>query len=212
MFFSLEGIDGTGKSTQHRLLCEWLGSQGHQVVACRDPGSTPLGEAVRELLLHRTDLNISRRSEMLLYMTARSQLIDEVIAPSLTAGKVVVSDRFVLANLVYQGYAGGLDLDTVRRIGQIVVGQYQPHVVFLLDMPVSAAAARIQRTRDRMEQNDQQFFERLRAGYLAEAKLEPGRIIVVNADRDIEAVQNEIRTLAAKALKDFAGTTTRTAP
>ena len=115
MFLSIDGGDGTGKSTQSELLCRWLGEQGREVVACRDPGSTPLGEAVRKLLLHRHDLEIDRRSEMLLYMAARSQLVEQVIRPALERGEVVVSDRYLLANVVYQGYAGGW---TSRRSGR----------------------------------------------------------------------------------------------
>src|SRR5205823_183886 len=106
MFFSIDGGDGTGKSTQIELLCEWLRSQGHQVVTCRDPGSTPLGEAIRDILLHREDLAIGRRSEMLLYMAARAQLVAEVIRPALQSDKIVVADRFLLANVAYQGYGG----------------------------------------------------------------------------------------------------------
>src|SRR5262245_46414963 len=110
MFFSFDGIDGAGKSTQVRLFVEALRARGHEVVECRDPGSTPLGERVRELLLKSgADTPIDPRSEMLLYMAARAQLVDEVIRPALKAGKVVVSDRFLLANVAYQGHAGGLD-------------------------------------------------------------------------------------------------------
>ena len=108
MFFSIDGGDGTGKSTQIERFCAWLESLGREVVTCRDPGSTPLGEAVRELLLNRHDLSIHRRSEMLLYMAARAQLVEEVIRPALDEGKTVVSDRYLLANVVYQGHAGGL--------------------------------------------------------------------------------------------------------
>ena len=108
MFFSFDGLDGVGKSTQMRLFCQWLEEQGRNVVVCRDPGSTPLGERVRALLLDSDDATpIGLRSEMLLYMAARAQLVDDIIRPALATGKDVVSDRFLLANIVYQGYAGG---------------------------------------------------------------------------------------------------------
>jgi dTMP kinase len=108
MFFSFDGIDGVGKSTQLRLFCEWLADQGLAPVVCRDPGSTPLGEQIRRVLLESKESTpIGPRSEMLLYMAARAQLVDEVIRPALEAGRTVVSDRFLLANIVYQGYAGG---------------------------------------------------------------------------------------------------------
>ena len=110
MFLSIDGGDGTGKSTQIALLAEFLRQDGREVVVCRDPGSTRLGEAVRELLLSRTDLRIDRRAEMLLYMAARAQLTEELIRPALEQGKTVICDRYLLANVVYQGHAGGLDV------------------------------------------------------------------------------------------------------
>src|SRR5688500_17507478 len=108
MFFSFDGIDGTGKSTQVALMVDWLRASGRQVTLCRDPGSTPLGEAVRDLLLQRDEIPLGRTTEMLLYMAARAQLVDEVIRPALARGEFVVSDRYLLANLAYQGYGGDL--------------------------------------------------------------------------------------------------------
>jgi dTMP kinase len=119
MFLSIDGGDGTGKSTQTELLCQWLREQSRAVVACRDPGSTRLGEAVRNLLLNRHDLEIDRRSEMLLYMAARAQMVEEVIRPALEQGKAVVSDRYLLANVAYQGYGGGLDVATLWEVGRV---------------------------------------------------------------------------------------------
>src|SRR3970040_2412778 len=110
MFFSFDGIDGVGKTTQMDLFCDWLRQGGHDVVTCRDPGRTPLGERIRDILLHGdAQTPIGRRSEMLLYMAARAQLVDQVIRPALEAGKVVIADRYLLANVAYQGHAGGLD-------------------------------------------------------------------------------------------------------
>ena len=145
MFFSFDGIDGVGKTTQMQLFCDWLQTSGHDVVSCRDPGGTPLGDAIRELLLHRHDLAISRMAEMLLYMAARAQLVEEVIRPALAAGKTVVSDRYLLANVVYQGHAGGLDVATIWQIGTQITGGVEPALTFVLDMPPAAAAGRIQR-------------------------------------------------------------------
>src|ERR1044071_8558104 len=133
MFFSFDGIDGVGKSTQMRLFEEALRRHGYEVVVCRDPGSTPLGERVREILLaHDESTPIGRRSEMLLYMAARAQLVEEVIRPALDAGKVVVSDRYLLANVVYQAHAGGLAADDVWRVGEVTVAGVMPRLVFLL--------------------------------------------------------------------------------
>ena len=200
MFFSFDGIDGVGKTTQIELFREWLESQGYDVVTCRDPGSTALGERVRELLLKRDDrVTIAPTSEMLLYMAARAQLVDEVIRPALADNKVVVSDRYLLANLVYQAHAGGLDTEAVRRVGQVATGGLMPDAVFLLDMAPAAAAKRIQRELDRVEQRGDDYREKLRQGFLAEAALN-AKIHVIDAAREKGSVQSDIRTAAAPLL------------
>lgn len=201
MFFSFDGVDGVGKSTQSALFCQWLGSQGHEVVACRDPGSTALGEQVRQILLASSEETpISRMSEMLLYMAARAQLVEEVIRPALNAGKVVVSDRYLLANVVYQAYAGGLDLQQVRTVGQIATGGLAPECVFLLDMSQEDANKRIDRELDRMENRGAEYRQRLRDGFLAEARLQPESIHVIDASRSVDEIQAEIREIAEGVL------------
>lgn len=204
MFFSLDGGDGTGKSTQIEFLCQWLRQQGQQVVTCRDPGSTPLGEAVRELLLNRHDLNVARQSEMLLYMAARAQLVEEVIRPALKAGKIVVSDRYLLANVVYQGHGGGLDLQTLWDVGLIATGGLSPDLTIVLDMPVEVAAARIQRPLDRMEQQGEDFHARVREGFLIEASQQSGRIVVIDASRSLQEVQSDVLVAASRAMANTA--------
>jgi len=206
MFFSIDGGDGTGKSTQVALLCEWLRGLGHDVVACRDPGSTPLGEAVRGLLLDRDDLAIDRRSEMLLYMAARAQLVEEVIRPALAAGRTVVSDRYLLANVVYQGHGGGLDVETLWEVGRVATGGLMPDLTIVLDMPAEAAAARLERRLDRMEQQGDAFHARVREGFLAEAARDPSRMVVVDAARSMAEVQADVqaavqREIDAQAMK-----------
>jgi dTMP kinase len=199
MFFSFDGLDGVGKTTQLDLFLAWLRGRGHDLVSCYDPGSTPLGEAIREILLgHR--LPISRPSEMLLFMAARAQLVEEVIRPALAAGKTVVSDRYLLANVVYQGHAGGLDAATIWRIGEVATGGLMPEMVFVLDMPPQTAAGRIDRERDRMESQGLEFQSRLRQGFLTEAACDPKRIVVIDASRDIETVQADIRAAAGRLL------------
>ena len=195
MFYSFDGIDGSGKSTQVRLFCDWLRERGYEVVVCRDPGSTRLGEETRKLLLERDDLGITRRAEMLLYMAARAQLVDEVIAPALAEGKVVVSDRFLLANVVYQGYAGGLDVPSLWQVGQVATGGLEPDLTFVLDIDDAQAAARLDRPLDRMERQGDDFRAALRAGYLAEAARRPERIVVVDASRGIAEIHAEIRKI-----------------
>ena len=201
MFFSIDGGDGTGKSTQIALFREWLGELGHDVVGCRDPGSTLLGEAIRNLVLDRADLSIDRRSEMLLYMAARAQMTEEVIRPALEQGKTVVSDRYLLANVVYQGHAGGLDVETLWEVGRIATGGLTVDLTIVLDMPAEAAAARLSRKLDRMEMQGDAFHALVRQGFLTEAARRPGEIVVVNAEGPIDRVQEEIRSVAAKKMK-----------
>ncbi len=201
MFFSFDGIDGAGKSTQIKLFCEWLGERGERVVACRDPGSTPLGEAVRSLLLDRPDLAISRRAEALLYMAARAQLVEQIIRPALERGEAVVSDRFLLANVVYQGHAGGLDVEQIWQIGAIATGGLEPDLTFVLDLSPEAAARRMKRQLDRMESQGDDFRHRLREGFRLEAARRPDKIQLIDADRPIEVVQSEIRRAAERLLE-----------
>jgi dTMP kinase len=198
MFISFDGGDGTGKSTQAELFAQWLRQRGHDVVTCRDPGSTPLGEAVRGILLDRHDLHIDRRSEMFLYMAARAQMVEELIRPMLEQGKTVVSDRYLLANVVYQGYGGGLDVATLWEVGRVATGGLMPDLTIVLDVPAEVAAARMARPLDRMEQQGAAFHARVRKGFLTEAARAPDKIVVVNAARPIEEVQAEIRSIVGR--------------
>lgn len=201
MFFSFDGIDGVGKSTQIEMFCRWLEQCGLTVTQCRDPGSTPLGERIRGLLLaHDPTTAIHRRSEMLLYMAARAQLVEEVIRPALARGEVVVSDRYVLANIVYQGYAGQLPLEAVRSVGQVTIDGVRPDAVFVLDLPVEVADRRMARERDRMEAEGNEFRHRLREGFLAEAATSDGHIHVIDASGSVEKVHAAIRAIAEQIL------------
>lgn len=200
MFFSFDGIDGVGKSTQVSLLAGSLRDRGHDVVVCRDPGSTPLGERIRTLLLTSgEETPIDRRSEMFLYMAARAQLVTEVIRPALDAGKVVIADRYLLANVVYQGHAGGLDPAEIWQVGRIATQGLLPNCVFLLDMVPKAAGLRLDRPLDRMERQGDDYRERLRSGFLKEAKYYP-QIHVVAADGRVEEIQAEIWRIATQEL------------
>ena len=201
MFISFDGVDGVGKSTQAAQFVEWLQEQGHQVLRCRDPGSTELGERLRTLVLKDTKISIAAGSEMLLYMAARAQLVSEVIQPALAAGQVVVSDRFLLANVVYQGHAAGLDPQEIWDVGAVATGGLEPDLTVVLDMPLEKAVGRIGRELDRMEARGLEFLEKVRQGFLREAERSPERIVVVNADQEIPQVQNDIRQVASRCLK-----------
>ncbi|HEX4132739.1 MAG TPA: dTMP kinase [Pirellulales bacterium] len=192
MFVSFDGIDGAGKSTQIEQFCAWLRQRGHEVVACRDPGSTPAGEAIRDLLLQRQNIAIGSTAEMLLYMAARSQLVDEVVRPALAAGKTIVSDRYLLANVVYQGHAGGVDVEQIWSVGQVATQGLMPDLAIVLDLPLAAATARLNRPLDRMERRGAEFLSRVRDGFLREAARQPDRVVVVDASGSIDEVQSEI--------------------
>jgi dTMP kinase len=202
LFFSFDGIDGVGKSTQVRLFEEALRHRGFNVVVCRDPGSTPLGERIRELLLSiDSSTPINRRSEMMLYMAARAQLVEQVIQPALKAGQIVVADRYLLANVVYQGHAGGLDPEQIWQVGRVATGGLMPDCVFVLDMNVESANSRMNRSLDRMESQGDQFRQRLRGGFLDEAARAPETLHVVDAAQPIDAVHADIWQIAAKLLR-----------
>jgi dTMP kinase len=200
MFISFDGVDGVGKSTQAAQFVEWLQEQGHQVLRCRDPGSTELGEQLRTLVLKDTDISIAARSEMLLYMAARAQLVSEVIQPALASGQVVVSDRFLLANVVYQGHAAGLEPREIWDVGAVATGGLAPDLTLVLDMPLEKAVGRIGRQLDRIEARGVEVLERVRQGFLREAAQAPDRIVVVNADQEIPQVQDDIRQVASRYL------------
>lgn len=200
LFLSLDGLDGCGKSTQIELLKAWLAERGLEVCQTREPGGTNLGEALREILLHREDLALGMMSEMLLYMASRAQLMEEVVLPALAAGKVVIADRFLLANAVYQGSAGGLDPEVIWEIGRTATASRMPDLTFLLDLDAEAAQARLSGSLDRLESRGLTYMQKVRQGYLDEvAKLGSDAFLIVDATQEPEAIhQTIVRTLEAR--------------
>lgn len=206
LFLALEGPDGSGKTTQAGLLVEGLRGRGREVIACRDPGGTPLGERLRSILLDRSNLAIDLRAEMLLYNASRAQLVADVIRPAMEAGRVVVSDRYVLSNVVYQGYAGGLDVDDVWRVCRSATGGLMPDLTVLIDVPPGLAQARVGAARDRMEDRPEEFRRRVREGYLTASKSYPGAIVTIDGSADADAVAARVREEVARALGIDPGT------
>lgn len=195
-FISLDGLDGAGKSTQCRLLADWLRHRGFDVVRCADPGGTAIGDVLRKLLLeHRGHMTLP--CEAYLFMASRAQLVAEVIRPALDSGKAVICDRFLLANVVYQGHAGGLDPQKLWDLGLLATGGLEPDVTFVLDLPLDIAQARRKENADRMERRDAAYFAKVREGFLAEARRRPERIRIVDATLPPEAVQGALRTALA---------------
>jgi dTMP kinase len=196
-FISLEGIDGAGKSAQIGRLADWLRETGHEVTTCRDPGTTAVGDAVRAILLDRHDLHLAAKAEMFLYMAARAQLVAEVIEPALARGAWVVSDRYLLSNIVYQGYAGGLDPEVIRDVGRVATAGRMPDLVLLLDVDLETSARRLARPLDKLESRGGEYRARLRAGYRAEAAARPESVVTIDATAGIDDVAAAIRRAVA---------------
>ncbi|MBI4598120.1 MAG: dTMP kinase [Candidatus Omnitrophica bacterium] len=200
---TLDGPEGSGKSTQARWLVQWLKRQGYRVTFVRDPGSTSLGRALRQVLLHST-APLSPLAEALLFIGGRVQLVEEKIRPALAKGRVVVCDRFHDATIVYQGYAGTLDVPWLQQLGRRAIGGTMPDLTLVLDVPPRIGFSRLKRSRDRMERKPLSYHRRVRAGYLALARREPLRINVVDATPPAQRVRNRITALAGKRVAQVA--------
>ncbi len=193
-FFSLEGVDGSGKSTQLALLAEKLRSRGHEVITVREPGGAPVSDSIRRILLDPAN-QVAPAAELLLFSAARAQLADEVIGPALASGKIVLADRFGWSTLAYQGYGRGLAHADIFELFRIACGPVWPSHSILLDLPVTAIAARLVaggRPADRMESAGDGFFAKVRAGYRAIAESNPGRFTVLDATRKPEELHAAI--------------------
>lgn len=200
LFITFEGTEGGGKSTQIQLLAEKLRELGHTVRTLREPGGTPVGEEIRHLLKH-SDANhaMTSEAELLLMNASRAQIVREVIRPALAAGEIVLCDRFYDSTTAYQGYGRQLNLTQVRTVVDFAVGDTRPDLTLLLSVPLAVSearrAARQQATgpvRDRMEEADRAFFERVEEGFNLIAKNEPDRIKVIDATQEIAAVSAAI--------------------
>ncbi len=198
-FISLDGLDGTGKSTQCRLLADWLRQHGHAVTECADPGSTAIGDVIRDLLLDRRR-EMALQCEAFLFMASRAQLTAEVIQPALEAGRMVVADRYLLANVVYQGHAGGLDADKLWQVGRLATGGLEPDLTIVLDLPIETALGRLSGPADRVESRESSYHARVRNGFLAEAQRRPDQIRVIDASQPIAVVQERIREEVTRVL------------
>jgi len=220
LFITLEGTEGGGKTTQIELLARKLRAQGRTVRVLREPGGTPIGEEIRHTLQHSEDNRaMTPQAELLLLNASRAQLVREVIRPALSAREVVLCDRFYDSTVAYQGYGRQLSLQTVSTIVDFAVGETRPDLTLLLMVPVaSSEARRLKRQaigrgkagadsakakplRDRMEEADREFFERVETGYQAIAAAEPERVRLLDASQSVEAVSQRIWELVAPLLE-----------
>ncbi len=201
MFISFEGVEGSGKSTQARLLYERLASRLEQVVLTHEPGGTPLGEKIMELLKWAGGIQIAPLAELALFNASRSQLVSTVVRPHLEAGGTVICDRYAESSLAYQGYGRGLDLDMVRQAVDVATGGLRPDLIVLVDVPVREGLRRKRDEKpDRFEREDVAFHERVREGYLRMAAAESLRWFVVDGTQSVARIHELIRERVSKAI------------
>ena len=199
-FITFEGIDGCGKTTQFRMLDHGLRDHGKDVVETVEPGGTSIGRQIRKILLDPASADIQPRAELLLYFASRAQNVDQVIRPALDAGRTVLCDRFTDSTLVYQGCGRGLDTEVVRDLDRIACRGLKPDVTFLIDIDLETSLMRAKRRNERtgpsesrIDEESAAFHERVRQGYLALAKAEPDRIVVIDGTAGIAEVGQRIR-------------------
>lgn len=198
-FITLEGIDGAGKSTHLAFIAEYLRATGKQVVVTREPGGTPLGEMLRDLVLSQA---MHVETETLIMFASRREHIDKVIVPALEKGIWIISDRFTDATYAYQGGGRGIAAERLKMLENWVQGSLQPDLTFLFDVPIEVSRERLtlNMSLDRFEQEKQEFFMRVRAAYLACAAAQPQRIRVIDSSRSIPDIQTELTGLIERVL------------
>lgn len=208
MFITFEGPEGSGKSTQIRLLAEFMRARGLSVEVVREPGGTPIGDQVRHVLHDTANTAMSPEAEVLLYSASRAQLVSQRIRPSLAAGQIVLCDRYADSTMAYQGYGRGLDLGMLAALTEIATGGLKPDLTLLLDLDVSAGLSRRRVRGEEMNRLDLEavaFHERVREGYRLLANADPERWVRIQADRPVDVVAADIREAVLARLWIAAG-------
>jgi dTMP kinase len=203
-FITFEGCESCGKTTQAKMLYDFLKGSGLDIIFLREPGGSLVSEKIRAILLDPRNKNLTDSAELLLYMASRAQTVKEVIEPALGSGKIVLCDRFLDSTLTYQGYGLGLPIKFIKLLGAFATGGIQPDLTILLDVPLKKALGGINRAKDRIEQREYAYHLRVKKGYLALAKQEPDRIKVVALEREKIATHKKIRKLALDVIKSGA--------
>jgi dTMP kinase len=204
MFITLEGPEGSGKSSQIDLLAEFLGRRGFSVITTREPGGTAIGDQIRQVLHDVANTAMSSTAELLLYSASRAQLVSELIRPALAAGQVVLCDRYADSTLAYQGYGRHLNLTDLRTITQFATGGLKPDLTLLLDIDVERGLARRRDGGEEMNRLDLElvsFHQRVRDGYHCLAQEEPERWVIVDADRPVAVVQAALQEIVLAKLE-----------
>lgn len=194
LFITMEGPDGAGKTTQIGLLRDYLSSKGYDIIVCREPGGTPISEAVRQVILNKDFKEMSSMTELLLYAAARAQLMEEVIRPALCEGKIVICDRFVESSAVYQGIARNMGIDLVYQVNHFAIGDTVPDLTILIDLDAKIGISRKkkQTNLDRMESEALDFHEKVAEGYRKLSELYPDRIYKIDGSMAIEEIHQKI--------------------
>ena len=196
-FITIDGVEGAGKSTQIELICSYLHRKGIEVVRTREPGGTDIGEKIRSVLLDVDNKEMHSDTELLLMFSSRNELIQNKIIPALNDGKWVVSDRFIDASFAYQGGGRMLSLDRIAKLENWVLGSFKPDLTFLLDISVEIGMTRVEarNAKDRIEQEERAFFERVRSVFIERSKIYPDRIKLINAERSVDEIQTQIQSI-----------------
>jgi len=199
-FIVLDGPEGAGKTTQVDRLVHRLREGGRQATAVRDPGSTPVSERIREVLLDPRLPGMDARTELFLYMASRAEMVARIVRPALAVGLLVVSDRFVSSTVAYQGYAGGIEPDLIWDLGRTACADLEPDLTVILDLPVAEGFGRLRGERDRMEAKDPAYHEKVRQGFLAMARDRPEAFAVVDASPSADVVAEAVWEAVARVL------------
>jgi dTMP kinase len=201
LFIVFEGIEGAGKTTQAKLLYDYLITQGHKAVLTREPGGTSLGKKIREILLSDTDEIFPSKAELFLYEADRNIHVHNIIKPSLENGITVICDRYIYSTLAYQGYARGLDINLIKNLNDIATDGVYPDIVFLIDIPVELSLKRLGNSKDRIEKESLEFHKKLREGFLKIAQENKDRFFVIDGTKSQDEIfRKVIEVLEERAL------------
>ncbi|MBI5192209.1 MAG: dTMP kinase [Nitrospirae bacterium] len=210
LFITFEGIEGCGKTSQAKLLNDYLTALGHDVMMTREPGGTPISEAVREILLSNDSVNMHPHTEVLLYLASRAQHVSEIMKPALGKGRIVICDRFADSTFVYQCFVRGINKEIVETMNNFAVGHLQPDITFVLDVEPAEGLHRAMlrnqkhsRGQDRIENESLDFHNKVREGYLKLAQEYPDRVHLIKTDKDKSEVHEEIKKVVDTLLRLF---------
>jgi len=203
LFITFEGIDGSGKSTQLKLTNSYLKKLGFKPEILREPGSTILSEKIRKILLNK-NIKINPISELMLYIAARAELVENTIGPALDNGKIILCDRFYDSTTAYQGFGRGIDIKIIDKMNNFAIGKYKPNLTFIVDIDYPTSVKRMKKMKkiaDRLESESNPFFARVRNGFIEISRQNKKRVVLLNGKQPIEKIFNEVKDCLNRKLK-----------